>query len=63
MTPDTILPGVPIVPTKIDQMNNEMDEEMDATELASVSNEDIYFIFIGALSQANVHLIARRLGM
>ncbi|KZR96929.1 Uncharacterized protein APZ42_008463 [Daphnia magna] len=31
--PDTIAPGVPAIPSMIDQMDNEVDGEMDATEL------------------------------
>ncbi len=43
VTPDAIPPGVLSVTTTVDHMENEVDEEIDATELASVSNprEDI----------------------
>ncbi|EFX67511.1 hypothetical protein DAPPUDRAFT_115396 [Daphnia pulex] len=43
--PDPIATGVPSTPSTIDQIGNEVVEEMDATEVVSVSNpeEDIYF--------------------
>lgn len=43
--PAPISPGVPFIPSTIDQMDNEVVEEMDATEVVSVSNpeEDISF--------------------
>jgi hypothetical protein len=37
---DAISPGEPSVPTTTDQMYNELEEEMDETEMASVSNPD-----------------------
>ncbi|KAK4030460.1 hypothetical protein OUZ56_023605 [Daphnia magna] len=43
--PDTIAPGVPSIPSMIDQMDNDVDEEMDATELCSVSNPEEDFSF------------------
>lgn len=42
---DTIAPGVPSIPSMIDQMDNDVDEEMDATELCSVSNPEEDFSF------------------
>ena len=43
--PAPISPGVPSIPSTIDQMDNEVVEEMDATEVVSISNpyEDISF--------------------
>ncbi|EFX65603.1 hypothetical protein DAPPUDRAFT_333018 [Daphnia pulex] len=43
--PATISPGVPSIPSTIDQMDNEVVEEMDATEVVSISipDEDISF--------------------
>jgi hypothetical protein len=37
---DTIAPGVPVISSMIYQMNNEVEEEMDAIELCSVSNPE-----------------------
>ena len=38
--PEVLGSGGPTVTSTIDQMDNELEEEMDATELASVSNPD-----------------------
>ena len=45
--PAPISPGVPSIPSTIDQMDNEVVEEMDATEVVSISNpdEDISFFW------------------
>ncbi|KAK4030452.1 hypothetical protein OUZ56_023546 [Daphnia magna] len=42
---DTIAPRVPSIPSMIDQMDNDVDEKMDATELCSVSNPEEDFSF------------------
>ncbi|KZR95659.1 Uncharacterized protein APZ42_010490, partial [Daphnia magna] len=42
---DTIAPRVPSIPSMIDQMDNDVDEKMDATESCSVSNPEEDFSF------------------
>ncbi|EFX62199.1 hypothetical protein DAPPUDRAFT_120432 [Daphnia pulex] len=49
--PVPISPGVPCIPSTIDQMDNEEVEEMDATEVVSVSNPEEETSFSGGSIQ------------
>ncbi|EFX63180.1 hypothetical protein DAPPUDRAFT_335836 [Daphnia pulex] len=49
--PAPISPGVPSIPSTIDQMDNEVVEEMDATEVVSISNPDEDISFSGGSIQ------------